>query len=142
MEIDGVKVFVVYGKGGIGKLIMFFNLFVVFFKIGKCVFQIGCDFKYDSIFMLIKSFILMVIDILEQVDFYIEELCLEDYMVEGFNGVQCIEVGGLFVGIGCGGYVVGQIVKFLKEYYFFDDMDVVIFDVLGDVVCGGFVLLF
>jgi len=59
-------------------------------------------------------------------------------MFEGYNGVMCVEAGGPPAGTGCGGYVVGQTVKLLKEHHLLDDADVVIFDVLGDVVCGGF----
>jgi light-independent protochlorophyllide reductase subunit L len=56
----------------------------------------------------------------------------------GFNGVKCVEAGGPPAGTGCGGYVVGQTVKLLKQHHMLEDTDVVIFDVLGDVVCGGF----
>jgi light-independent protochlorophyllide reductase subunit L len=59
-------------------------------------------------------------------------------MFEGFNGVMCVEAGGPPAGTGCGGYVVGQTVKLLKQHHLLEDTDVVIFDVLGDVVCGGF----
>ncbi|MEO0915069.1 MAG: ferredoxin:protochlorophyllide reductase (ATP-dependent) iron-sulfur ATP-binding protein, partial [Pseudomonadota bacterium] len=55
-----------------------------------------------------------------------------------YNGVQCVEAGGPPAGTGCGGYVVGQTVKLLKQHHMLQDTDVVIFDVLGDVVCGGF----
>ena len=66
------------------------------------------------------------------------ELRPEDYVAEGFNGVMCVEAGGPPAGTGCGGYVVGQTVKLLKQHHLLEDTDVVIFDVLGDVVCGGF----
>ena len=100
--------------------------------------QIGCDPKHDSTFTLTKSLIPTVIDILEQVNFHSEELRPEDYVFEGYNGVMCVEAGGPPAGTGCGGYVVGQTVKLLKEHHLLEDTDVVIFDVLGDVVCGGF----
>jgi light-independent protochlorophyllide reductase subunit L len=79
-----------------------------------------------------------VIDVLESVDFHAEELEVEDFVYEGYNGVMCVEAGGPPAGTGCGGYVVGQTVKLLKEHHLLEDTDVVIFDVLGDVVCGGF----
>jgi light-independent protochlorophyllide reductase subunit L len=79
-----------------------------------------------------------VIDVLESVDFHAEELRVEDFVYEGYNGVMCVEAGGPPAGTGCGGYVVGQTVKLLKEHHLLEDTDVVIFDVLGDVVCGGF----
>ena len=132
------KVFAIYGKGGIGKSTTSSNLSVAFSKIGKRVLQIGCDPKHDSTFTLTKSLIPTVIDVLESVDFHPEELKVEDFVFEGYNGVKCVEAGGPPAGTGCGGYVVGQTVKLLKEHHLLEDTDVVIFDVLGDVVCGGF----
>ncbi len=132
------KVFAVYGKGGIGKSTTSSNLSVAFSKLGKRVLQIGCDPKHDSTFTLTKRLIPTVIDVLEGIDFHTEELRPEDFVVEGYNGVLCVEAGGPPAGTGCGGYVVGQTVKLLKEHHLLDDTDVVIFDVLGDVVCGGF----
>jgi len=102
------------------------------------VLQIGCDPKHDSTFILTKRLAPTVIDVLESVDFHTEELRTEDFVFEGYNGVMCVEAGGPPAGTGCGGYVVGQTVKLLKEHQLLDDADIVIFDVLGDVVCGGF----
>jgi light-independent protochlorophyllide reductase subunit L len=72
------------------------------------------------------------------VKFHAEELRTEDFVKVGYNGVICVEAGGPPAGTGCGGYVVGQTVKLLKDHHLLEDTDVVIFDVLGDVVCGGF----
>ncbi|WOJ93509.1 ferredoxin:protochlorophyllide reductase (ATP-dependent) iron-sulfur ATP-binding protein [Congregibacter variabilis] len=138
IQIDKAKVFAIYGKGGIGKSTTSSNLSVAFSKLGKRVIQIGCDPKHDSTFTLTKALMPTVIDVLESVDFHSEELSPEDYMYEGYNGVMCVEAGGPPAGTGCGGYVVGQTVKLLKQHHLLDDADVVIFDVLGDVVCGGF----
>ncbi|MCA3261190.1 MAG: ferredoxin:protochlorophyllide reductase (ATP-dependent) iron-sulfur ATP-binding protein [Telmatospirillum sp.] len=138
MKIEGAKVFAVYGKGGIGKSTTSSNLSVAFSKLGKRVLQIGCDPKHDSTFTLTKRLIPTVIDVLEQADFHTEELRVDDFVFEGYNGVMCVEAGGPPAGTGCGGYVVGQTVKLLKEHHLLDDTDVVVFDVLGDVVCGGF----
>jgi light-independent protochlorophyllide reductase subunit L len=137
-KIEGALVIAVYGKGGIGKSTTSSNLSAAFSKLGKRVLQIGCDPKHDSTFTLTKRMVPTVIDVLEGVDFHAEELRPEDFMFEGFNGVQCIEAGGPPAGTGCGGYVTGQTVKLLKEHHLLDAPDVVIFDVLGDVVCGGF----
>ncbi|MDJ0654132.1 MAG: ferredoxin:protochlorophyllide reductase (ATP-dependent) iron-sulfur ATP-binding protein [Xanthomonadales bacterium] len=134
----GAKVFAVYGKGGIGKSTTSSNLSVAFSKLGKRVLQIGCDPKHDSTFTLTKSLVPTVIDALEDVDFHSEELRVDDFVYEGYNGVMCVEAGGPPAGTGCGGYVVGQTVKLLKQHHLLEDTDVVIFDVLGDVVCGGF----
>jgi light-independent protochlorophyllide reductase subunit L len=137
-RIGTAKVFAVYGKGGIGKSTTSSNLSAAFSLLGKRVLQIGCDPKHDSTFTLTKKLMPTVIDVLEQVDFHHEELRPEDYMFEGFNGVMCVEAGGPPAGTGCGGYVVGQTVKLLKQHHLLEETDVVIFDVLGDVVCGGF----
>ncbi|MFN9388314.1 MAG: AAA family ATPase, partial [Betaproteobacteria bacterium] len=138
LKIEGAKVFAVYGKGGIGKSTTSSNLSAAFSKLGRRVLQIGCDPKHDSTFTLTKRLVPTVIDVLESVDFHSEELRPEDFVYTGFNGVMCVEAGGPPAGTGCGGYVVGQTVKLLKEHHLLEDTDVVIFDVLGDVVCGGF----
>jgi light-independent protochlorophyllide reductase subunit L len=138
VRIGNARVFAVYGKGGIGKSTTSSNLSVAFSKLGKRVLQIGCDPKHDSTFTLTKRLVPTVIDVLESVDFHPEELRVEDFVYEGYNGVMCVEAGGPPAGTGCGGYVVGQTVKLLKEHHLLDETDVVIFDVLGDVVCGGF----
>jgi len=138
LKIGTAKVFAVYGKGGIGKSTTSSNLSAAFSLLGHRVLQIGCDPKHDSTFTLTKRLVPTVIDVLETVDFHSEELRPEDYVYEGFNGVRCVEAGGPPAGTGCGGYVVGQTVKLLKEHHLLEDTDVVIFDVLGDVVCGGF----
>ena len=138
LKIGGAKVFAVYGKGGIGKSTTSSNLSVAFSKLGKRVLQIGCDPKHDSTFTLTKQLLPTVIDVLETVNFHSEELRVEDFVYQGYNGVMCVEAGGPPAGTGCGGYVVGQTVKLLKEHHLLEETDVVIFDVLGDVVCGGF----
>ena len=138
LKIGTAKVFAVYGKGGIGKSTTSSNLSAAFSKLGKRVLQIGCDPKHDSTFTLTKQLLPTVIDVLEGVDFHSEELRVEDFVFQGYNGVMCVEAGGPPAGTGCGGYVVGQTVKLLKEHHLLEETDVVIFDVLGDVVCGGF----
>ncbi|PWJ21705.1 ferredoxin:protochlorophyllide reductase (ATP-dependent) iron-sulfur ATP-binding protein [Jannaschia seohaensis] len=137
-RIEGAKVFSVYGKGGIGKSTTSSNLSAAFTKLGKRVLQIGCDPKHDSTFTLTGRLQSTVIDTLKEVDFHAEELRPEDFVAVGYGGVQCVEAGGPPAGTGCGGYVVGQTVKLLKQHHMLEDTDVVIFDVLGDVVCGGF----
>ena len=137
-KIEGPLVLAVYGKGGIGKSTTSSNLSVAFAKHGKRVIQIGCDPKHDSTFTLTKRMVPTVIDTLASVDFHTEELRTEDFVYDGYAGVRCVEAGGPPAGTGCGGYVVGQTVKLLKEHHLLEDSDVVVFDVLGDVVCGGF----
>jgi light-independent protochlorophyllide reductase subunit L len=137
-RIDGALVLAVYGKGGIGKSTTSSNLSAALALQGKRVLQVGCDPKHDSTFTLTRKMIPTVIDTLAEVDFHAEELRPEDFVYEGFAGVMCVETGGPPAGTGCGGYVVGQTVKLLKQHHLLEDTDVVVFDVLGDVVCGGF----
>ncbi len=138
MDIDGTQVIAIYGKGGIGKSTTSSNISVALTRLGKRVLQIGCDPKHDSTYTLTKRLVPTVIDALADVEFHSEELSPEDFVYEGVGGVLCVEAGGPPAGTGCGGYVVGQTVKLLKEHHLLEDTDVVIFDVLGDVVCGGF----
>jgi hypothetical protein len=94
LKIGNAKVFAVYGKGGIGKSTTSSNLSVAFSKLGKRVLQIGCDPKHDSTFTLTKQLQPTVIDVLETVNFHSEELRVEDFVFQGYNGVMCVEAGG------------------------------------------------
>ncbi|WP_448380362.1 ferredoxin:protochlorophyllide reductase (ATP-dependent) iron-sulfur ATP-binding protein [Gloeomargarita sp.] len=128
----------VYGKGGIGKSTTSCNISVALARRGKKVLQIGCDPKHDSTFTLTGFLIPTIIDTLKEKDYHYEDVWPEDVIYEGYGGVHCVEAGGPPAGAGCGGYVVGETVKLLKELNAFDEYDVIVFDVLGDVVCGGF----
>jgi len=75
---------------------------------------------------------------LQSKDYHYEDVWPEDVIYQGYGGVDCVEAGGPPAGAGCGGYVVGETVKLLKELNAFFEYDVILFDVLGDVVCGGF----
>lgn len=128
----------IYGKGGIGKSTTSCNISVALAHRGKKVLQIGCDPKHDSTFTLTGFLIPTIIDTLQTKDYHYEDVWPEDVIYKGFGGVDCVEAGGPPAGAGCGGYVVGETVKLLKELNAFDEYDVILFDVLGDVVCGGF----
>lgn len=128
----------VYGKGGIGKSTSSCNISIAFAKRGKKVLQIGCDPKHDSTFTLTGFLIPTIIDTLEIKNYHYEDVWPEDIIHKGFGEVDCVEAGGPPAGTGCGGYVVGETVKLLKELNAFDEYDIILFDVLGDVVCGGF----
>lgn len=128
----------VYGKGGIGKSTTSCNISVALSLRGKKVLQIGCDPKHDSTFTLTGFLIPTIIDTLQKKDYHYEDVWPEDVIYTGYAGVDCVEAGGPPAGAGCGGYVVGETVKLLKELNAFDEYDVILFDVLGDVVCGGF----
>ena len=128
----------VYGKGGIGKSTTSCNISVALSLRGKKVLQIGCDPKHDSTFTLTGFLIPTIIDTLQAKDYHYEDVWPEDVIYKGYGNVDCVEAGGPPAGAGCGGYVVGETVKLLKELNAFDEYDVILFDVLGDVVCGGF----
>ena len=130
--------FAVYGKGGIGKSTTSCNISIAFAKRGKKVLQIGCDPKSDSTFTLTGFLIPTIIDTLQAKDYHYEDVWPEDVIYQGYSGVDCVEAGGPPAGAGCGGYVVGETVKLLKELNAFYEYDILLFDVLGDVVCGGF----
>nr|WP_044200325.1 ferredoxin:protochlorophyllide reductase (ATP-dependent) iron-sulfur ATP-binding protein [Oscillochloris trichoides] len=131
-------VIAIYGKGGIGKSTTSANLSAAMALRGAKVLQIGCDPKHDSTFPLTGMLQPTVIDVLDEVDFHIEDISREDVIRTGFAGVDALEAGGPPAGSGCGGYVVGETVKLLKEFGLYHKYDVIVFDVLGDVVCGGF----
>lgn len=128
----------VYGKGGIGKSTASCNISIALAKRGKKVLQIGCDPKHDSTFTLTGFLIPTIIDTLQSKDYHYEDVWPEDVIYQGYGNVDCVEAGGPPAGAGCGGYVVGETVKLLKELNAFFEYDIILFDVLGDVVCGGF----
>lgn len=131
----------IYGKGGIGKSTTTANLSAALSKKGLKVMQIGCDPKSDSVKNLCGGDkIPSVLEILRTKK--LDEIKLSDLVYEGYNGVLCVEAGGPTPGIGCAGR--GIITAFekleeLKAYEIYKP-DVVLYDVLGDVVCGGFAM--
>jgi light-independent protochlorophyllide reductase subunit L len=128
----------IYGKGGIGKSTTSCNISIALARRGKKVLQIGCDPKHDSTFTLTGFLIPTIIDTLQSKDYHYEDVWPEDVIYQGYSQVDCVEAGGPPAGAGCGGYVVGETVKLLKELNAFYEYDIILFDVLGDVVCGGF----
>lgn len=131
-------VLAVYGKGGIGKSTTSANISAALALKGAKVLQIGCDPKHDSTFPITGKLQKTVIEALEEVDFHHEDLTAEDIIETGFAGIDGLEAGGPPAGSGCGGYVVGESVTLLQELDLYGKYDVILFDVLGDVVCGGF----
>lgn len=128
----------VYGKGGIGKSTFSSNLSAAFGRLGKKTIQVGCDPKHDSTFTLTGCLIPTVVEVLSSYKFKTDEIEREEIVFSGKFGVDCVEAGGPPAGAGCGGYVVGETVKLLEKFGIYQDYEVMVFDVLGDVVCGGF----
>jgi len=127
-----------YGKGGIGKSTTASNVAVAMAKLGGKVLLIGCDPKHDSTFTITGNMIDTVIDTLEKKNYHAEEIEPDDIIKTGYLGVAEVEAGGPPAGVGCGGYVVGETMKMLNRMGVYEKYDVILFDVLGDVVCGGF----
>ncbi len=128
----------IYGKGGIGKSTMTSHLAAAFASLGKKVIQIGCDPKADSTINLLHGQPLKpVMDYLKEGD---EPDHLEDISQIGYGGVLCIETGGPTPGLGCAGRGIIATFNLLEDLELFETYqpDVVLYDVLGDVVCGGF----
>lgn len=129
----------IYGKGGIGKSTVTSNLAAAFAVRGKRVIQIGCDPKADSTGNLLSGAPLMpVMNYMREYDRDPESL--EEISRRGFGNVLCIETGGPTPGMGCAGRGIISTFNLLDELQLLEteQPDVVLFDVLGDVVCGGF----
>ena len=127
----------IYGKGGIGKSTTTSNISAALAEAGYRVIQIGCDPKSDSTNTLRgNNYLPTVLDSLREGN----KIHLEDISVEGFGGVLCIESGGPVPGVGCAGRGINAAVSLLQELNLFEEFkpDYVLYDVLGDVVCGGF----
>ncbi|MGM9520406.1 MAG: AAA family ATPase [Phascolarctobacterium sp.] len=130
----------IYGKGGIGKSTTTSNLSAALALMGYKVMQVGCDPKSDSTKNLMHG--QRIPTVLEQLKDKGEGLQLEDIVFTGFGGVLCVEAGGPTPGIGCAGRGIISAFEKLEELQAFQvyKPDVVIYDVLGDVVCGGFAM--
>ena len=129
----------IYGKGGIGKSTLSSNLSACFAEMGYRVMQIGCDPKADSTKNLTGGRkIASVLSLAETQG--VKNLDINDVVQQGFNGVYCVEAGGPEPGIGCAGRGVISVMECLSNLgvYTEFDIDIVVYDVLGDVVCGGF----
>ena len=125
-----------YGKGGIGKSTTAANVSAAFSKMGKKVCQIGCDPKNDSTRLLLGQICRQtVLDLVRDAE---DDIQAEQIVHTGFNGIKCVEAGGPEPGVGCAGRGIIVALEKLKELDVLDDEDLVLYDVLGDVVCGGF----
>ncbi|MDO9597575.1 MAG: nitrogenase iron protein [Azoarcus sp.] len=131
----------IYGKGGIGKSTTTQNLVAALAEAGKKVMIVGCDPKADSTRLILHSKAQNSVMELAAEAGSVEDLELEDVMSVGFGGVKCVESGGPEPGVGCAGRGVITAINFLEEEGAYDeDLDFVFYDVLGDVVCGGFAM--
>jgi len=132
-----IKQIAIYGKGGIGKSTTTSNISAALSVQGYKVMQFGCDPKSDSTNTLRGGkYIPTVLDTLREKNV----VKSHDVIFQGFNGIYCVEAGGPAPGVGCAGRGIITAVQLLKQQKVFEelDLDFVIYDVLGDVVCGGF----
>ena len=128
----------VYGKGGIGKSTTISNLSVALANKGLKVMQIGCDPKADSTTNLHDgSEINTVLDLVRERK---DDFKLDEMVIEGYKGILCVEAGGPTPGMGCAGRGIIAALEKLEQKGAYETYkpDVVFYDVLGDVVCGGF----
>ncbi|MCX7002381.1 MAG: nitrogenase iron protein [bacterium] len=134
-----IKQIAIYGKGGIGKSTTTSNISAALSVAGYNVMQIGCDPKSDSTNTLRGGhYIPTVLDTMRDK----HDIVLDDVVFKGFNGIYCVEAGGPAPGVGCAGRGIITAVELLKQLHVFEELklDIVIYDVLGDVVCGGFAM--
>jgi nitrogenase iron protein NifH len=137
MSFKKPKQIAIYGKGGIGKSTTTSNISAALSVAGYRVMQIGCDPKSDSTVTLRDGkYIPTILDTLREK----KSVKSNEVVYEGFNGIFCVEAGGPAPGVGCAGRGIITSVELLKQLKVFEELkiDFVIYDVLGDVVCGGF----
>ncbi len=131
----------IYGKGGIGKSTTTQNLVSALAEMGKKVLIIGCDPKADSTRLILHAKAQDTIMSLAAEAGSVEDLELEDVLKTGYRGIKCAESGGPEPGVGFAGRGVITAINFLEEEGAYEeDLDFVFYDVLGDVVCGGFAM--
>ena len=131
----------IYGKGGIGKSTTTQNLVAALAELGQKVMIVGCDPKADSTRLILHAKAQNSVMELAAGAGSVEDLELEDVMSVGYGNVKCVESGGPEPGVGCAGRGVITAINFLEEEgAYTDDLDFVFYDVLGDVVCGGFAM--
>jgi nitrogenase iron protein NifH len=133
-----MKQIAIYGKGGIGKSTTSSNLSAALTDLGLSVMQIGCDPKRDSTRMLMHGkFIPTVLDLIRERGE--STLGIDDVVFAGYRGIRCVEAGGPEPGVGCAGRGIIATFQLLERLQAFIG-DIILYDVLGDVVCGGFAM--
>ena len=131
----------IYGKGGIGKSTTTQNLVAGLAEAGKKVMIVGCDPKADSTRLILHAKAQNSIMQMAAEAGSVEDLELEDVLKVGYKDIKCVESGGPEPGVGCAGRGVITAINFLEEEGAYEeDLDFVFYDVLGDVVCGGFAM--
>ena len=139
--MSGLRQIAFYGKGGIGKSTTSQNTIAALAEMGQKVLIIGCDPKADSTRLILHAKAQQTVLHLAAEAGSVEDLELEDVLKWGYGDVKCVESGGPEPGVGCAGRGVITAINFLEEEgAYTPDLDFVFYDVLGDVVCGGFAM--
>jgi len=136
-----IRQIAIYGKGGIGKSTTTQNTVAALAEAGKKVMIVGCDPKADSTRLILNQKMQNTVMDMARDAGSVEDLELEEVLQTGFRDIKCAESGGPEPGVGCAGRGVITAINFLEEEgAYTDDLDFVFYDVLGDVVCGGFAM--
>jgi nitrogenase iron protein NifH len=134
-----IRQIAIYGKGGIGKSTTTQNLTAGLAESGKKIMVVGCDPKADSTRLLLGT--LAQQTVLDTIRASGEGIELSSIMRDGFGGIKCVESGGPEPGVGCAGRGIITAIGLLEQLgAYTEDLDFVFYDVLGDVVCGGFAM--
>jgi nitrogenase iron protein NifH len=139
MQNSATRQIAIYGKGGIGKSTTTQNLTAGLAELGKRIMVVGCDPKADSTRLLLGGLAQQtVLDLLREKG---QNVGLDSLVKTGFGGIRCVESGGPEPGVGCAGRGIITAIGMLESLgAYTDDLDYVFYDVLGDVVCGGFAM--
>ncbi len=133
--MSSIKHVAIYGKGGIGKSCTASNVAAASADEGYKVLMVGCDPKSDSSITLVGKRIPTMMDLIQRGG----EIQEKDVIFTGYKGVKCIEVGGPEPGVGCAGRGIIVAIDFLRKVSkAMEEVDLVLYDVPGDIVCGGF----
>ena len=138
--MSGLRQIAFYGKGGIGKSTTSQNTLAALAEMGQRILIVGCDPKADSTRLILHAKAQDTILSLAAAAGSVEDLEIEDVMKVGHKNIRCVESGGPEPGVGCAGRGVITSINFLEENGAYQDIDYVSYDVLGDVVCGGFAM--
>lgn len=138
--MSGLRQIAFYGKGGIGKSTTSQNTLAALAELDQKILIVGCDPKADSTRLILNAKAQQTVLHLAAEQGSVEDLEVEDVMRVGFKGIHCVESGGPEPGVGCAGRGVITAINFLEENGAYDGMDYISYDVLGDVVCGGFAM--
>lgn len=137
---DNIRQIAFYGKGGIGKSTTSQNTLAAMAEVGKRILIVGCDPKADSTRLILHTKAQTTVLHLAAERGAVEDIELEEVVIEGFRNIRCVESGGPEPGVGCAGRGIITAINFLEENGAYQDVDFVSYDVLGDVVCGGFAM--